>query len=124
MILRHAAEFTCCGSLDAAKGREVFEERRQEVLSVLLEDIGFPQWWIDEADGLFALSQHKYMQVTENKKGLLPFLFVVSLKIPRMDLQHIRLPITAVPVASEKLTALRRTEFVPCVCTCCGRRSH
>lgn len=68
MILRHAAEFTCCGSLDAAKGREVFEERRQEVLSVLLEEIGFPQWWIDEADGLFALSQHKYMQVTANKK--------------------------------------------------------
>ncbi|PHJ24845.1 nucleoporin autopeptidase [Cystoisospora suis] len=62
LILRHAAEFTCCGPLDAATGREVFEERRQEVLSVLLEEIGFPQWWIDEADGLFALSQHKYMQ--------------------------------------------------------------
>lgn len=50
----------------AGRRETFFEERRQEVLYVLLDEIGFPQWWIDEADGLFALSQQRYMQVTDN----------------------------------------------------------
>ncbi|KFH10869.1 nucleoporin autopeptidase [Toxoplasma gondii VAND] len=73
LIGRHAAEFTCTGVGPRQSGKEsqglqafpekaAFEERRREILRVLLEEVGVAQWWLDEADGLYALSQRKFMQ--------------------------------------------------------------
>ncbi|PFH37959.1 nucleoporin autopeptidase [Besnoitia besnoiti] len=74
LINRHAAEFTCAGfaasgggdSQQSARGLEVektlFEDNRQEILRVLVDEIGVPQWWIDEADAAYALNQQKFMQ--------------------------------------------------------------
>ncbi|KEP66354.1 UNVERIFIED_CONTAM: nucleoporin autopeptidase [Hammondia hammondi] len=73
LIGRHAAEFTCTGVVPRQSEKESqglqefpekasFEERRREILRVLLEEVGVAQWWLDEADGLYALSQRKFMQ--------------------------------------------------------------
>ncbi|CBZ52927.1 hypothetical protein NCLIV_027150 [Neospora caninum Liverpool] len=72
LIGRHAAEFTCTGGVSRGSEMEPqtqevrekvsFEEGRQESLRVLVDEVGVPQWWIDEADGLYAFSQQKFMQ--------------------------------------------------------------